>query len=203
MIRNVIFDVGNVFVRWSPAIVVERAFGAPAGSKENAALIGRIFGEAWLDLNRGLMAMAEAMEKIAAAGRFSADEIGRVNHHITDHLIAIDGTEALARRIKAAGYRTFALTDNVHEIVAHLKGRHAFWPLFEDVANSAEIGVLKPDPSIYRYLIDRHRLAPSECIFMDDVARNVEGARAAGMAAFVFHDAAQAETALRAAGLTF
>jgi putative hydrolase of the HAD superfamily len=204
VIRNVVFDIGNVFVRWSPATIVERVFGDAPSSPENSRRARALFAsETWLDLNRGRMTLADAIADVAGRNRLSAAQADALAFHVMDHLDPVPGTEALARRVKSAGYRTFALTDNVHEIVAHLRERHSFWPLFEGVANSAEIGVLKPDPAIYRHLLDTHGLVARECVFMDDIPRNVEGAQSAGMSAFVFETAAQAETALRAHGLEF
>lgn len=202
MIKNVVFDIGNVFVRWSPETVVERVFGAAVNSAENAARARSIFGSsAWIDVNCGLLTMKSAIAELSRQNNLTAADADALMFHITDHLDALPGTEALAHRLKSAGYRIFALTDNVHEIVAYLKARHSFWPLFEGVANSAEIGVMKPDPGIYQRLLDDYGLYAADCIFMDDILRNVEGAKSIGMSAFVFENARQAEGALRASGL--
>ena len=56
--------------------------------------------------------------------------------------------------------------------------------------------MLKPDPAIYRLLIDRNGLAASDCLFIDDSAANVEGARAVGMDAVLFTDPAALEREL-------
>ncbi len=78
---------------------------------------------------------------------------------------------------------------------------HEWWAMFEHVTNSAEIGCLKPDPRIYRHLLDTNGLDPNESVFFDDMPGNVAGAQAAGMHAFLFTDAAQAEADLRALGV--
>jgi putative hydrolase of the HAD superfamily len=54
MIKNVIFDVGNVFVRWSPPDVVERCFGIPKNSDENLQRAEALLrGPLWRRLNMG------------------------------------------------------------------------------------------------------------------------------------------------------
>lgn len=204
MIKNIIFDVGNVFVRWSPAVIVERCYQLAQGSDENRQRAIALFGNAlWKGVNRGDLTQAEAERAYQAEFGLTAEETQRLFFHIMDHLDPIDGTEALAQRLKAAGYRVFALTDNVHEIVAYLKSRHTFWPLFEGATVSAEIGLLKPDPAIYRHAIETHGLVPGETIFFDDIQANVDAAIAVGMAAKVFTTADQCEADLRALGLSF
>jgi putative hydrolase of the HAD superfamily len=204
MIRNVVFDVGNVFVRWSPAEVVERCFKLIRGEPENARRAGELFtSEVWLGLNRGELTWAEAQAAYCDRHGLTEAESRELLFHAMDHLDPVEGTEALARRLKAAGYRLFAITDTVHEIVSHLQARYRFWELFEGAAVSAELGVLKPDPRIYAHLLDRFGLAPHESVFLDDVPANVEGARKAGMQGFVFATAAACERDLRGLGLAF
>jgi putative hydrolase of the HAD superfamily len=54
MIKNIIFDVGNVFVQWSPQEIVERCFDLPKGSEDNMRRAEALFrGPVWLSLNRG------------------------------------------------------------------------------------------------------------------------------------------------------
>ena len=61
--------------------------------------------------------------------------------------------------------------------------------------------MLKPDPRIYHWLLDHAEITAEECVFLDDVQRNVDGAKAVGMEAFVFTDAAKAREDLYSLGL--
>jgi putative hydrolase of the HAD superfamily len=204
MIRNVVFDVGNVLVRWSPGEVIERSFGLPAGSAENRSLALKLFSSpVWLSLNRGHMTFAEAAKAYHAEQGLTADESRVLFFHVMDHQVPVGGTQGLAGRLKAGGYRIFGLTDNIREIVAHLKERYEFWSLFEGAIVSAEVGVMKPDPQIFAHLLQTFELQPDETVFLDDHPPNVEGARRAGMESFVFTTAADAERELRSLGLSF
>lgn len=108
----------------------------------------------------------------------------------------VDLLQALARR-----YR-LGLVSNASPSLRHQLIR---WPhvlgLFEVVLISAEVGLRKPDPRIYRLALRRLQLAPEEALFVDDKARNVEGARAVGMEGIVFTSPAQLREELRARGL--
>lgn len=204
VLKNVIFDVGNVFVRWSPPEIIERCFNIPRGREENHARVAQLFGSPlWKAVNRGELTRAEAELAYRHQHGLSAMESEALFFHAMDHQTAVEGTENLALRLKNAGYGIYGLTDNVREIVSHSKIRHTFWTLMDGVVVSAEVGVLKPDLKIYKYLLNTYTLKAVECVFLDDVAGNVEGAQRSGMHALIFTDAQAAETALSGLGLAF
>src|SRR5262249_40074359 len=133
----------------------------------------------------------------------SEEETKALFFHVMDHQDLIEGTEKIAHRLGKAGYRIFALTDNVHEIVAHLKARHRFWNVFEGAVVSAEVGMLKPAPAIFQHAIDRFCLRSEETAFFDDVEVNVDGARSIGLEARLFTTPGRCEADLQALGLSF
>jgi putative hydrolase of the HAD superfamily len=204
VIKNVIFDVGNVFVQWSPTEIVQRCFDLPKGSDENLLRAEALFrNPLWRSLNRGELTQREAEQAYQAQFGLSAEQTRTLFFHITDHQELIDGTEEIARRLRKAGYRVFALTDNVLEIVAHLKSRHQFWTLFEGAVISAEIGMLKPDPAIFRHATEKFNLLAEETVFLDDVKANVDGASSIGMKARLFTTPSRCVEDLQALGLSF
>ena len=200
-IRNIVFDIGNVLVRWDSLGIVEAAFGL--SGEEAKARRHALFGETdiWRALNRGEHTEAGAKAAYVKAGLMTEAEAEAMFAALYASLHLIEDTPPLMARLKDAGYRIFALTDNVHEIVAHLSSTHEWWAHFEHVTNSAEIGVLKPDPAIYRHMLETNGLKPDETVFFDDMPGNVAGAQAAGIHAFVFSDAAQAERDLQTLGV--
>ncbi|WP_375291481.1 HAD family hydrolase [Qipengyuania sp.] len=201
MIRNIVFDIGNVLVTWDSLAIVQAAFGLEGDTAAERRRALFVTTDIWLALNRGEMSVEDTKRAYMAEGLMDADEAERFFVAVYDSFAPIAGTEALMRRLKDAGFRLFALTDNVHEIVAHLKDTHRFWPLFEGATVSAEVGLLKPDPLIYRHLLDSHDLEAEETVFFDDIPRNVEGARDAGIQAFLFTTAEQAEADLASLGI--
>jgi putative hydrolase of the HAD superfamily len=200
-IRNVVFDIGNVVTRWHPLGIVEAAFGL-AGDEADArrrALFADT--EIWRALNRGEHTEGGAKDAYVAAGLLTPAEADRLFEAIYASFHVLEGTPPLMLQLKEAGYHLFALTDNVREIVSHYAEVHDWWALFEGVTNSAEVGVLKPDPAIYRHLLETNGLEAGESVFLDDMPGNVAGAQAMGMHAFVFTDAAQAARDLRSIGV--
>lgn len=201
IVKNVIFDIGNVIVRWDPPLITARTFGAErAGDK----FVRSIFEhDLWFQLNRGEISETQAKERYRAALGFSNEEADALFFNIKDSLDLFEDTLAMMQRLEAAGYRIFALSDNVHEIVAFLKSKYDFWRHFDGAVISAEKGVLKPSPEIFMHLLNDYGLAAEETVFLDDLRRNVDGAGAVGIKALQFFNAARAERDLKGMGLAF
>lgn len=198
---NVVFDVGNVLVRWSPVEIMRCAL---TESDDAQVWAKRFFGHPlWRDLNRGLFSEREAQGHYVRELSMDPDLVESVFHHVKATQELVDGTTALLPRLQAAGYPMYALTDNVHEIVAHLRNRYDFWQYFRGVVVSAEIGLLKPEPAIFRHLLETHALRAESTVFIDDMPANVAGAREQGMHAIQFESADQVARDLAALGLRF
>lgn len=199
-IRNIVFDVGNVLVPWDPAGIETRAFGKER--VEADGFVPPLRGHPiWLAVNRGELSLEEAKLRYVADHGFAPGDIDALWEALYASFPLIEDTRAIMGELKSAGYRLFAITDNVHEIVAQLKRDYDFFDMFEVAAVSAELGFLKPDPRIYQWLLDTAGITVGESVFLDDVQRNVDGAKAVGMEAFVFTTAAKAREDLRTLGV--
>lgn len=94
--------------------------------------------------------------------------------------------------------RVAILTNNGPEARAQMNDRFGMEGLVDLVVVSAEEGVSKPDPEIYRLTADRLAVPPDRCVFVDDVAENVRGAAAVGMSGVLHVDAQRTLAALDA-----
>ena len=198
-IKNVVFDVGNVIVRWSPLEITRLTFGELDDLETQARSIFQ--STIWLDLNKGFLTENEAKLRYQQELDLSSLECDRLFYYVKQTQILLHGSIDLIKQVKRAGYAVYALTDNVVEIVEYLKATYEFWPLFDGATVSAELGMLKPQPEIYQALLSNNGLEASETVFIDDMPYNVEGAKAVGMAGIQFSDAVQCENALRAFGV--
>lgn len=199
--KNVVFDIGNVLVRWNPVEITRLTFDDSYDIESLAESIFR--SEIWYNLNKGLISENEAKLQHQILFGLSEIESERLFYYVKQTQILIYGSVDLIQRVKAAGYRVFALTDNVHEIVSHLKSTYTFWNLFEGAVVSADVGMLKPQPEIYQHLLNQFDLNAEETIFLDDMPHNVKGAQEVGITAIEFKNAAQGEHALKELGLVF
>lgn len=103
----------------------------------------------------------------------------------------------LMRELKGEGYRMAMLTNNVREWEPLWRPMLAVDEIFETVVDSGFVGVRKPEPRIYELTLERVGLPGEACLFVDDLAHNCEGARAAGMQAVHFRDNEQAIREIR------
>ena len=198
-IKNVVFDIGNVVVRWAPLEIVRLTFGDGASIEKQSKSIFQ--SDIWLNLNKGLLSENDAKAQYRTTLGFTELECERLFYYVKQTQILIYGSVELITRCKYAGYNVLALTDNVHEVVSYLKASYTFWELFEGATVSAEVGLLKPQPEIYETLLSQHGLKHSETVFIDDMSYNVEGAEAVGIKGIQFESASQCEQALKALGV--
>jgi putative hydrolase of the HAD superfamily len=95
---------------------------------------------------------------------------------------------AAVRRARAAGVRTGLISNSMG---AGSYDRAVFPELFDGVVISGDVGMHKPQPEIFLLGAERAGVAPEECVFVDDLRENCEGAQAVGMTA-VLHRGAEA-----------
>ena len=179
---NIIFDLGNVVNRWTPAIAVQELFGSQG---EAEATLERIGFNAWnLEQDRG----RSFEDGFAAVRDPETLRVVKCYHENLDvaHSIPVEGTQTIIRQLHRSGTPLYALTNAARESVASVRAQHDVMSLFRDVVISAEHGVIKPEPEIFEILCQRNRLNREECIFIDDNSTNVHGAKNFGMDAVHF-----------------
>ena len=189
--RAAIFDLGGVLIRWRPEAGLAGLFETEAALADALAAVDF---EAW---NAALDDPALAPAIAPEATWFAAYRDGVAAAHAE----AIPGAVQLLERLHAAGIPLYAISNTARRSLAAIRAVHPFMALFEDVAISAVEGARKPDPAIYRALLVRNGLAVERCVFIDDGARYVDGARAVGMRGVLFETPEQCAAALRAEGL--
>ena len=200
-IRNIVFDIGNVFVRWAPEEIIRLTFGLNCDKGE---ISPELFQSAiWKSLNKGEITEGDASLKYQNEFNWSNEDCQRFFYYVKATQLEIYGTFELAIQLKEAGYSLYALTDNVNEIVDFLKRTFEFWPIFDGTTVSAEVGILKPAPEIYRKLLSMHGITASETVFIDDMPYNIEGAESQGIAGIQFSSADQCAQDLRDMGVNF
>lgn len=195
---NVVFDLGGVVFTWTPDDVVDRFH---ADTEIRAKLNHGLFRHPdWIELDRGSLDYEEAFRRATARTGLEESFFREAVAAAPDALHLRRETLELVDEVRAAGHRTFVLS-NMHAPVARvLEERYDFWDRFEGIVFSCDVGMVKPEEAIYRHLLDTWGLAPGETVFLDDSRPNVESARTLGIDGILFLDATQArkELALRA-----
>jgi 2-haloacid dehalogenase len=181
----VLFDLGKVLLDWSPRYYYERFFAGDEGAL--AHFLTEVVAPEWiLEMDRGVP-MAEAIAVRQQLYPEHAELIARWRQGWPEMLRGeIAGTVEVLQELASRGRRLYALTNFSHETWPVARERFDFLARFEHVVVSGEVGLVKPDPRIYRLAIARCRLAPGRTVFVDDMPANVEVARAEGLHAVHF-----------------
>lgn len=200
-VEAVVFDLGGVLVQWDVAMAVRGLMDRAAWQRTAKELD---FAElnAMTDAGRPFVEVAAVVERRHA----DRPDLVATYRHYLDHLGdafpgPVPGTQAVAEELLAAGVRVLGLTNWSAETVHHSWRVAPVVARFDGLVVSGQEGVCKPDPRLYRILLERHALDPARTVFVDDRAENVDAAAALGMIGLVFTDAATLRADLGALGV--
>jgi 2-haloacid dehalogenase len=187
-VDTVVFDIGNVLIAWDPRHLYRKLFAEEAAME---AFLAEVCTDAWnAEQDRG-RSWAEALAERIALFPGHAPLIRAYSERWHEMVPGeVPGTVAILEALRAGGVPLYAITNFSTEKFAEAQARFAFLRGFRDVVVSGHERLLKPDPAIYRTLLDRNGLEAGRCLFIDDTERNVLAARALGMRGHHFRDAA-------------
>ena len=196
--RAVLFDVGNVMVRWDPRTLYSKIFPDPA---ERDRFLAEVCTLAWhAEHDRGVPMARNRGPLIARHPRYE-QAILDWDARFDEMLIGvIPETIAAMDALHARGVPLYGLTNWSHETFPFARERFDFLTLFDGIVVSGEEGMIKPDPKLYRTLLERYDIDPSRAVFIDDNRANVEAADALGIHGIHFHTPEQLRADLVALG---
>ena len=185
MIRNIVFDMGKVLIRWSPEEMLERF---DLSQEEKTMLLQELFwSPEWIAQDRGIITEADMIARVSA--RLPDTLHGTVEEVIKAwyvwHLTPMPGMAELVRKLKEKGYGIYLLS-NASTALRGYFPRIPGSECFDGLMVSAEEKLLKPQHEIYERLYERFGLVPEQCVFIDDSPANIEGAMLTGMQGIVF-----------------
>ena len=198
MKMNVVFDLGGVVVAWKPDEIIARAI--PDAETRALAKQHVMLHPDWLELDRGMLTVNQAIERATTRSGLPEQVVRSLVESVPEALVANEETVALMRRVKAAGNSLYCLSNMPTGSMEYLEKRYDFWDLFDGAVISSRVHYCKPEREIYEHLLTTYDLEPSDTVFIDDVAANVEGARAVGIQAIRFVSVRQTEEELRKLG---
>ena len=196
MIRNVIFDAGGVLLEWNPPRVVAELYPDP---NVQASIREFIFEHPdWHEYDRGTLTESSASEHFAKLSGRTPEEVLRLLRASAESLRPIEGTIQLLEDLAAAGIHLYLLSNMPESTFNILIGRHGFFRHFKHLVISGRILMLKPEPAIYKHLVETTGIVPAESVFIDDLLRNVIAARESGLKAIQFTSPQACRAELRA-----
>ena len=194
-----VFDLGGVLLDWNPRHLYRKLFADQAEMEDFLATVcttewnrrqdaGRSFDEAVREL---LPLHADKRELIEAFGRRFSEMIAG----------EIAGSVEILAELKARDVPLYAITNWSAETFPPQRPRFAFLDWFRGIVVSGMERVIKPDPKIFRVLLDRYGVDPGTAVFVDDVEDNAAAAAALGLQGIHFRSPDQLRRDLVAVGL--
>jgi 2-haloacid dehalogenase len=185
--RAVVFDVGGVLIDADYRLLVRKLF---EGDAEVEFFLTEVLGtEFHQQRDRGV-----PMAETAAAWSLRHPDYESVIYEFCDRFPEmwrgpVSGAPELLTDLKAARVGTYGLTNWGRETWPLACVRFPFLDSLDGVLVSSEVGIIKPDPEIFRTFCARFAVTPEESVFIDDVAQNVVAAQSLGFHGIVFTDA--------------
>lgn len=176
---NIVFDLGGVVFNWQPDALVRRVFTDPR--TQTLVKTEILEHNDWIELDRGTLELNDAIARGAARTGLSRTSVTRLFDAVPPSLTPVQGTVELIRSIRETNHRLFVLSNMGRETMLHLEQQHDIWDAFSGIVVSSRIGKVKPEIEIYEHLLDEHRLAATDTVFIDDLAENLSAAATLGI----------------------
>jgi 2-haloacid dehalogenase len=195
----VVFDLGGVLIDWNPRYLYRKLFDDEAAME---SFLADVVSPEWNGQQDSGRTWAEAVDVLTREHPEQRDLIAAYWHRWQETLgDAIAPTVDVLEELRRTGVRLFALSNWSAETFPVARPRYPFLETFDGIVISGEEKLAKPDPRIFRHLLDRYDLDPAATVFIDDSEANVRAAAAQGMIALRFEDAATLRRDLVGLGL--
>ncbi len=184
--KTIIFDIGYVLVDydWNEYLHTifsdEHTIEVVADALYNHGV--------WNELDRGVWTDEQLRAGFIAPAPDYAEQIMEAYDRAGEALSTRPYAHDWIQGLKDRGYQVLYLSnwsEHIFKVGGHVL---TFMPLFDGGIFSCKVHMIKPEKEIYELLCKQYNLDPAECVFIDDSAKNVEGARSVGITAIHFKD---------------
>lgn len=177
--KNIVFDLGGVLFRRDPKKC------SPDFLDFFAFVRFPKMPEFWEEYDRGTLSLEEVKEALC---REKGVDRATCDRYVEEAILKqeeIGPTADLVADLKAAGYPLYILSNMSREFIDFLRLKPVY-RYFDGEVVSCEEFVVKPEPAIYRILLERYGLEAAETLFVDDRPANIEAAEQLGIRGFHF-----------------
>lgn len=184
MLKNIIFDMGNVLIGFDPELSLQLYFD---NDNDRAIIRRELFqGPEWEMGDCGIITNEERYEPVSRrVPKYLHAQLKKCVYEWNSTLNVIPGAAEFCEEVKNKGYHIYVLSNADNNF-------HKYFPIFQEesyfdgVMVSADEHMLKPDVKLYEHFLNRFHLKAEECLFIDDRPENIAGAEKAGITGFVF-----------------
>ena len=183
MIKTVIFDIGNVLVRFAWKPYITELFDEEKADHITEALWHDGY---WNEFDRGILTDEQIREKMVVYAPKYEKEIHYALDHAGKCLHKFDYAIPWIQELKEKGYQVLFLSNYSEFLMKANPEVLDFLPCMDGGVFSCDVKLIKPDSVIYAKICEKYNLNPDECMFIDDYAANIEAANAFGIHGFLF-----------------
>ena len=184
MIKNIVFDIGNVLLSYQPKKYLETKY---QDEKITQRIMEELFSSPyWLRLDEGTMTQKEVLELLQAKYPKDQKIFAQVFEDLDELLPRIESSFVFVKEMKSSGYHLYLLSNLHLKVWEHLSRQQDFQTLFDGYVISSQEKLMKPHQEIYQCLLERYHLNAEETLFLDDVQANIDGAKKVGINGIIF-----------------
>lgn len=196
----VVFDLGGVLIDWNPRYLYRSLFHGDEEAMER--FLAEVCTPEWNARQDGGRSWREAVDLLSAKFPEHRDLIRAYDERWEETLAGpIKPTVEILADLRRAGLRLAALSNWSAEKFPIARARYDFLDWFETIVVSGDVGLCKPDPRIYRHLLDLTGFEPRRTLFIDDSKANVHAAADVGMTAIEFRTPSDLRSSLVGLGI--
>ncbi len=186
---NLVFDLGQVMVRWEPVALLQRFFPHRCGTDAQAQQLAEACfrSQAWSAFDAGLLdtdgvtqALATILQEPDKSVRAMVVDIAHALSPIAPSVSLLQQLHQWRSAQAHTRVRMFYLSNMPEPYAVHLTATHDFFNCFDGGVFSARVKLAKPDPAIYAHAEQALELIPAETVFFDDHWPNVQAATQRG-----------------------
>lgn len=199
MIKTIIFDIGNVLTRfcWSEYFEV---FGYSEEILKRLAA-ATVLSDDWKEYDLGNLSDEEVLDLFIENDPSIEKELRASLRNVDGILEQCDYAIPWIEALKAKGCQVLYLSNFSEKVLRDCARIMDFLPHMDGGILSCRVHLVKPDPAIYRLLLQTYGLVAEECVFLDDVPENIEAAKTLGIHGIVFKNQDQAIQELEKLGV--
>lgn len=178
MVKNIIYDLGNVLIKFQPDKFLEKYVAI----EDRERIFKMIFeSQYWLDLDRGILSYEDAIEIFSKKEPKYKKIITKLFvDNIEECLEPIKENIKILEKHRAEGYNLYILSNFHKAAFENIYTKWNFFRNFHGKVVSYECNLLKPEKEIYFYILKKFNLNPKETLFIDDKESNIFAASQLG-----------------------
>ena len=186
MVKNVVFDLGNVLLNFnSDKIIADHV----QDDELHQQISANIFeSEEWILLDRGTITAKEATKRFIERMPQNEKLIKEIMENWKQYLTPINENVEVLNNLAQKPINLYVLSNFHKEAFEEVYKKYDFFNHFDGLIISYREKTVKPEKEIYEKLITRFNLKPETTLFIDDSQRNIEAAQKMGFKTIHFND---------------